>query len=204
LCALDVLSASGLVNYFGRLELPGGAVNDAEAVHSGLAVRPVLLQKGTTKLALYGMGNIRDERFHHEMQNGRIRLVEPVEDHEEYFNLLLVHQNRYVVPLFIPTCSHSSMGLMMVAHGTIRVPRGVKNYVADTAFGDEAHLIVWGHEHDCIEKAGAVPVTGRKYYITQPGSSVATSLAAGEAIPKSVLFSPRPSVEPLLMCCAFC
>lgn len=98
LCALDVLSASGLVNYFGRLELPGGAVNDAEAIDNGLAVKPVLLQKGTTKLALYGMGNIRDERFHHEMQNGRIRLVEPVEDHEQYFNLLLVHQNRYVVP----------------------------------------------------------------------------------------------------------
>ena len=61
------------------------------------------------------------------------------------------------------------------------------NYTADTSFGDDANLIVWGHEHDCIEEAGAVPVTGKRYYISQPGSSIATSLAKGESIPKSVL-----------------
>lgn len=45
-------------------------------------------------------------------------------------------------------------------------------------------LIVWGHEHDC--RIDPEPVTGKGYYISQPGSSVATSLAAGEAIPKHV------------------
>lgn len=73
--------------------------------------------------------------------------------------------------------SLNTKSLYSVAHGP-------NNYVSDTAFGDDVHLVVWGHEHDCIEKAGAVPVTGKQYFITQPGSSVATSLAEGEAIPK--------------------
>ena len=45
LCALDILSASGLLNYFGRQELPGGAEDDEEAVDQGIQVKPVLLQK---------------------------------------------------------------------------------------------------------------------------------------------------------------
>ncbi|GAA6019654.1 hypothetical protein JCM10207_006959 [Rhodosporidiobolus poonsookiae] len=160
LCALDILSASGLVNYFGRMELPGQATDDAEALEDGLKVKPVLLQKGDTKLALYGMGNIRDDRFVFELTNRRINLYRPAEDPEDWFNILLVHQNR--------------------------VPHGPNNSVPEQAFGEEANLVVWGHEHDCIDQARPQPVTGRPYYISQPGSSIATSLAKGEAIPKHV------------------
>lgn len=159
LCALDVLSASGLINYFGRMELPGQSTNDDEALEQGLKVKPVLLQKGSTKLALYGMGNVRDDRFMYEMSNKRIQLYRPAgKDQDEWFNIMLVHQNR-------------------VAHGP-------NNSVPDEAFGDEVDLVVWGHEHDCIENARPVPVTNRPYYISQPGSSIATSLAKGESIPK--------------------
>ncbi|GAA5839543.1 hypothetical protein JCM9279_005973 [Rhodotorula babjevae] len=160
LCALDVLSASGLINYFGRMELPGQANDDAEALEDGLKVKPVLLQKGDTKLALYGMGNIRDDRFVFELTNRRINLYRPAQDPDDWFNIILVHQNR-------------------VAHGP-------NNSVPDEAFGEEAKLVVWGHEHDCIEQARPQPVTGRPYHITQPGSSIATSLAKGESIPKHV------------------
>ena len=96
LCALDILSASGLVNYFGRQELPGEASTDEEALHSGIQVKPVLLQKGETKLAMYGIGNIRDERFHAEMRKNRISMFRPAEDAEAWFNLLLIHQNRLI------------------------------------------------------------------------------------------------------------
>ncbi|GAA5961380.1 hypothetical protein JCM21900_006686 [Sporobolomyces salmonicolor] len=160
LCALDVLSASGLINYFGRMELPGQSTSTDEALEDGLKVKPVLLQKGSTKLALYGMGNIRDDRFMYEMSNRRINLYRPKEDPDEWFNIILVHQNR-------------------VAHGP-------NNSVPDEAFGDEVDLVVWGHEHDCISQARPVSVTNRPYYISQPGSSIATSLAKGEAIPKHV------------------
>lgn len=44
--------------------------------------------------------------------------------------------------------------------------------------------VVWGHEHEClIDHAESVVGTFR---ITQPGSSVATSLTAGEAVRKQV------------------
>lgn len=86
-----------MINYFGRLELPGDALDDEEALGSGLQVKPVLLQKGDTKLALYGMGNIRDERFHYEMKHNRIKMFRPAEDPDDWFNILLVHQNRFAL-----------------------------------------------------------------------------------------------------------
>ncbi|KAH9818060.1 double-strand break repair protein MRE11 [Melampsora americana] len=158
LCALDVLSASGLVNYFGRQELPGNAQNDEEALEDGLHIQPILLQKGTTRLAMYGIGNIRDERFHYEMRSNRIRMSRPAEYRDEWFNLMLVHQNR-------------------VAHGP-------KNSVPENGFGREINLVIWGHEHDCLIEPYMIPEKG--YYISQPGSSIATSLARGESLQKKV------------------
>jgi len=49
-------------------------------------------------------------------------------------------------------------------------------------FDDSVDLVVWGHEHDC--RIVPEPVAGKNYYITQPGSSVATSLADGESLEK--------------------
>ena len=49
-------------------------------------------------------------------------------------------------------------------------------------FDDSLNLVVWGHEHDCRIVPEAV--AGKSYYITQPGSSVATSLADGESLEK--------------------
>ena len=51
--ALDKLHAAGLINYFGK--------------HSDLKqieVSPLLITKGATRLALYGMSSVRDERLH--------------------------------------------------------------------------------------------------------------------------------------------
>jgi len=66
----------------------------------------------------------------------------------------------------------------------IRVKHGPQEFVPEGMFDDSVDLVVWGHEHDC--RIIPEPVAGKNYYITQPGSSVATSLADGEAIEKSV------------------
>lgn len=63
--ALDILSRAGLVNYFGKADNL-----------SNIEVQPILIDKGGTRVALYGLGSIRDERLH------RIFLV-------HYFNLTL-------------------------------------------------------------------------------------------------------------------
>lgn len=63
-----------------------------------------------------------------------------------------------------------------------RVKHGPQEFVPEGMFDDSVDLVVWGHEHDC--RIVPEPVAGKNYYITQPGSSVATSLADGEAIEK--------------------
>lgn len=52
LTVLDVLHESGLLNLFGKFE---------EIDH--FVVSPILLMKGKTKLALYGIGSQRDDRL---------------------------------------------------------------------------------------------------------------------------------------------
>lgn len=49
-------------------------------------------------------------------------------------------------------------------------------------FDDQTDLVIWGHEHDC--RIVPEPVGDRLYWISQPGSSVATSLSEGEALEK--------------------
>lgn len=68
-------------------------------------------------------------------------------------------------------------------------------------FDDSVDLVIWGHEHDC--RIEPEPVAGKRYYITQPGSSVATSLAHGEAIQKKVgllsIQKDRFNIEPIVL-----
>ncbi|KAG5649982.1 meiotic recombination [Sphagnurus paluster] len=154
LCALDMLSVSGLVNYMGKIDLP---MSDADASTTGIAVRPVLLRKGTTYLGLYGIGNVKDQRMHFELRSNRVRMFMP-RDKDNWFNILLLHQNR--------------------------VKHGPQESVPEGMFDDSIDLVIWGHEHDC--RIIPEPVAGKNYYISQPGSSVATSLADGEAIEKHV------------------
>jgi double-strand break repair protein MRE11 len=90
LCALDMLSVSGLINYMGKFDLP---VNNTDASTTGIAVRPVLLRKGSTHLGLYGIGNVRDQRMHFELRSNRVRMFMP-QDKDNWFNILLLHQNR--------------------------------------------------------------------------------------------------------------
>ncbi|KAF5384138.1 hypothetical protein D9615_003384 [Tricholomella constricta] len=162
LCALDMLSVSGLVNYMGKIDLP---MSDADASTTGIAVRPVLLRKGTTYLGLYGIGNVKDQRMHFELRSNRVRMFMP-RDKDNWFNILLLHQNRQVF-----------LTILSVKHGPQEsVPEGM--------FDDSIDLVIWGHEHDC--RIVPEPVAGKNYYISQPGSSVATSLADGEAIEKHV------------------
>ena len=85
LAALDILQISGLLNYYGRTP-----------ESDNIAIKPVLLQKGRTKLALYGMSNVRDERLFRTFRDGKVRFFRPGTQQDEWFNLMSVHQNQYV------------------------------------------------------------------------------------------------------------
>lgn len=56
---------------------------------------PVLLKKGETKLALYGLGAMRDERLHKTFVLKRVKMLRPREDPDSWFNAFVIHQNRY-------------------------------------------------------------------------------------------------------------
>jgi double-strand break repair protein MRE11 len=121
-------------------------------------VKPVLLQKGRTKLAIFGLSNLRDERLFREFRNGKVKFFRPSQQKDEWFNLMVVHQNH-----------HS------------RTPTG---YLPESFLPNFLDLVVWGHEHDCEIEPRYVEEQG--FHVIQPGSSVATQLTKGETIPKKV------------------
>ncbi|XP_030193234.1 double-strand break repair protein MRE11 isoform X1 [Gadus morhua] len=147
LCALDLLSTCGLVNHFGR----SLSVEKIE-------ISPVLMQKGTTKLALYGLGSIPDERLYRMFVNKQVTMLRPKEEEEQWFNLFTIHQNRS--------------------------KHGATNYIPEQFLDEFIDLVVWGHEHECL----ITPTRNEQqlFYVTQPGSSVATSLSPGEAAKKHI------------------
>ncbi|ELK27889.1 Double-strand break repair protein MRE11A [Myotis davidii] len=59
-------------------------------------ISPVLLQKGSTKIALYGLGSIPDERLYRMFLNKKVTMLRPKEDENSWFNLFVIHQNRHV------------------------------------------------------------------------------------------------------------
>ncbi|KAF3043409.1 meiotic recombination [Didymella heteroderae] len=144
---LDLLQASGLVNYFGRTP-------EVDKIQ----VKPVLLQKGRTKLALYGLSNVRDERLFHTWRDGNVKFFQPGTQKDEWFNIMSVHQNHHA---HTPT-----------------------SYLPENFLPDFMDLVVWGHEHECLIDPRYNPEMG--FHVMQPGSSVATSLMPGEAVPKHV------------------
>ncbi|KAL7575895.1 hypothetical protein ACA910_003207 [Epithemia clementina (nom. ined.)] len=165
LAAMDLLHVNYLVNYFGR-----------QPEVSQVQIAPILLQKGASRIALYGLGALREERLHRMWREGKVSFLRPEpeeraegneekeDDDEEdaedgFFNIFALHQNR-------------DLG------------RGSKNCVQESMIPEWMDLVVWGHEHECqIDFTESVLGTFR---ISQPGSSVATSLVAGEAVTKKV------------------
>ena len=138
---------SGLINYYGRTP---------EA--DNIVVKPVLLQKGNTKLALYGMSNVRDERLFRTFRDGNVKFFQPSTQKDDWYNIMSVHQNHH---------AYTDTGYL---------PENFLPYWMD--------LVVWGHEHECLIDSRTNPETSFK--VMQPGSSVATSLVPGEAVTKQV------------------
>ncbi|PIA13483.1 DNA repair exonuclease [Coemansia reversa NRRL 1564] len=147
LSAMDMLGVSGLVNYFGR-----------QTEVDNIRVSPVLLRKGNTHLALFGLGNVRDERLHRTIARKHMVMCQPAEDTEKWFNLMVLHQNR-------------------VAHGP-------KNHIPEHFLDGFLDLVIWGHEHQC--QVDPEYNHQKAFYVSQPGSSVATALSSGEAVAKHV------------------
>jgi double-strand break repair protein MRE11 len=145
--SLDLLATNGYLNYFGHVT----SLDD-------IVVEPVLLRKGNTFLALYGLGNVRDERLHRCFRLKKVQFVYPKPvPGRRWFNILLLHQNRGV--------------------------RGAasKNGILESMLaGFGMDLVIWGNEHEQL----MVPQPSEGFDVIQPGSTVLTSLSAQECNPK--------------------
>ncbi|CAN6647219.1 double-strand break repair protein Mre11p [Trichomonascus vanleenenianus] len=146
LSAMDVLAATGLVNHFGRV------LNNDK-----IDVTPVLLRKGSTRLALYGLASVRDERLFRTFAAGNVKFLRP-NDGSEWYNLLAVHQNH---------TAHTEKG-----------------YLPEAMLPGFLDMVIWGHEHECLIDPVTNPHKG--FQVIQPGSSVATSLIEAESKTKHV------------------
>uniref|UniRef100_A0AC35TIW7 Mre11_DNA_bind domain-containing protein n=1 Tax=Rhabditophanes sp. KR3021 TaxID=114890 RepID=A0AC35TIW7_9BILA len=151
LTALDLLHEAGFLNLFGKFK-------DIDHIN----INPILLKKGETRIALYGIGSQRDDRLHRAFEIGKVVFNQPKDGHS-YFNILVLHQNR-------PRRNFT---------------RRTGAFIPDKLIPDFFDLIVWGHEHMSIpdlEKVTRSDEFGKEtsFYILQPGSTVATSLCEDE------------------------
>lgn len=147
LCPMDILQVSGLVNHFGKV-----------MQSDDIEVTPLLFQKGNTKLALYGLASVRDERLFRTFKDGHVKFNVPTMREGEWFNLMCVHQNH---------TGHANTA-----------------FLPETFLPNFLDLVVWGHEHECVPHLIHNPI--KNFDVLQPGSSIATSLCEAEAKPKQV------------------
>lgn len=133
---MDLLSSTGLINYFGK------QTNLQE-----LKIPPILLQKGSNKIALYGLSHIRDERLQRLFKDRKVLMYRPQEDVDKWFNIFVCHQNR--------------------------VKRPGTKHLSENVIPPFMNLTIWGHEHEClIDPVPRVQYdsTGNVTYISQPGN----------------------------------
>ncbi|NP_001427413.1 double-strand break repair protein MRE11 isoform 16 [Homo sapiens] len=71
-----------------------------------------------------------------------------------------------------------------VNFGFSKSKHGSTNFIPEQFLDDFIDLVIWGHEHEC--KIAPTKNEQQLFYISQPGSSVVTSLSPGEAVKKHV------------------
>ncbi|QLG71157.1 hypothetical protein HG535_0B01950 [Zygotorulaspora mrakii] len=161
LCPMDILQVGGLVNHFGKV-----------METDNIKVVPLLFQKGDTKLALYGMASVRDERLFRTFKDGNVTFEVPAMREGEWFNIMCVHQNH---------TGHSNTA-----------------FLPEQFLPDFLDIVIWGHEHECVPHLVHNPT--KNFDVLQAGSSVATSLCEAEAQPKNVfILELKYNLQPKLI-----
>lgn len=120
------------------------------------------------------MSNVRDERLFRTFRDGHVKFFQPGTQKQDWFNLMSVHQNQYVPFLTLD-------GLMTDYHSHAHTGT---DYLPEEFLPDFLDMVIWGHEHECLIDPRYNPE--KNFHVMQPGSSVATSLMPGEAVPKHI------------------
>ena len=154
LSALDLLASANLLNYFGK-------VPNAESI----ALSPLLIRKGSTQVALYGLGHMPDDQLMRSLERQQFAVSRPAEAPDSWFNIMALHQNR-------AKTSAASAGAVQAS----KLPKCMD-------------LVIWGHERDSNVGSGSDGVEEVKdvqFQVLQPGSMVAADLVDADVKPKHV------------------
>ena len=75
-----------------------------------IEITPILISKGSTNVAIYGLGAIRDERLNRMWNMKKVRFVRLTMEQrrDDFFNIFLIHQNRDL-GRGTKNCIHESM-----------------------------------------------------------------------------------------------
>ncbi len=107
---LDVLNSSGLLDYIGKC-------NDFD----NIVINPILVEKDGIKVAIYGLGHIKDRILYRTFMKGNVKYINPEEG--DWFNILIVHQNRTCRP---------------------------EEYLPEDFIDSFFDLVIYGHEHESL------------------------------------------------------
>lgn len=107
---LDILQSGGFINYFGR-------VDDVD----NITLDPILIEKDR-KIAIYGLGHIKDRRIYKTFMKGNVKYNLPPGD--GWYFILMVHQNRVFRP---------------------------NEYLPEDFIASFFNLVIYGHEHESIK-----------------------------------------------------
>lgn len=133
------------LNYFGKV-----------TNQNFVTVKPLIIVKGKVKVAIYGIGYIKDYQFSKLINDNKL-ILEDLDPRN--FNILVIHQNRYKGAHF----AHERDSMDPIQFRKFNIS-----------------LIIWGHEHEAKETLEPC----EHFHVFQPGSTVATSLIEAEAIIK--------------------
>ncbi|KAA3467600.1 double-strand break repair protein MRE11 [Gossypium australe] len=182
LSAIDILSVCNLVNYFGKMVLAGSGVDQ-------ITLYPILIRKGSTAVALYGLENIRDGRLNRMFQTPQaVQWMRPEPQEgckvSDWFNILVLHQNsgkrrHYSAKLHVYILKPST-------HVACRVKMNTKNAINERFLPRFLDFIVWGHEHECL-----IDPQGNQY---RPTKIPLTAVRPFEYI--EVVLKDEPDIDP--------
>ncbi|SPJ08169.1 double-strand break repair protein MRE11, putative [Plasmodium sp. DRC-Itaito] len=141
---LDILNISNLINYIGKNNL------------NNIVVKPILLNKYKSKISIYAIGWMKDERLYRSFENNEVKFILP-SDYKNRINILVLHQNRYI---------RNTYG------------NNTKNFIKESFIPKFIDLVIWGHEH--FSKPYLEESIFNSFYNLQLGSSVRTSICPNE------------------------
>ena len=119
---LDQLNSNNYINYFGR----------QQSIVT-LKITPILIIKGEIKLAIYGIGHMKDERLNLAFENNLVHFDKPLNElgeiDDSFSNILVLHQNKF-------------KGHMVGA--------SKRNSILESTIPKWFDFVIWGHEHESI------------------------------------------------------